>query len=273
MTTLTRQELFDKVWSKPVTKVAAELGVSDTAVRKMCDRHDIPVPGRGYWAQVAAGKTFPKPNLRPAKTASLDSITFVGAPQPSPEVKVAAERLKAQTAQPKPPAEAHGAAEALVVVASGPADDGDIHPLAARTRDKLAAAKADEAAQISGKGLFTVTASADQADRIAEVLTLLLRAMETRGWSAKGDDKGLEPWIARVIVLGLDRIKHLAELCDDLIELCHPDLRGEEGYPGTCRYAQAEAVRSIDDQSAERMEVGFPAREYQSGLGDREISA
>lgn len=180
MTTLSRQDLFDKVWSQPVTKVAAELGLSDTAVRKMCDRHDIPVPSRGYWAQVAAGKTFPRPHLRPAKNASLESITFVGAAQPSPEIKAAAERIKAKAVRPRSPAEECRAMDAAVVEPT-PAGDDDIHPLAVRTRDKLAGSKAGELARVSGKGLFTVAGAADQAGRIAEILTLLLRAMEARG--------------------------------------------------------------------------------------------
>jgi hypothetical protein len=39
-----------------MTKVAADLGVSDVAVKKICDKHRIPVPGRGYWAKIAAGQ-------------------------------------------------------------------------------------------------------------------------------------------------------------------------------------------------------------------------
>ena len=190
MTTLSRQDLFDKVWSQPVTKVAAELGLSDTAVRKMCDRHDIPVPGRGYWAQVASGRTFAKPRLRPAKNATLETFTFVGAAQPSPEIKAAAEQLKAKARKPEPPAETLAAGEDVGEGAL-PKGGNDVHPLAVRTRDKVASAKAGATARVSGKNLFTVAASADQADRVARILTLLLRAMEARGWSAKGDDNGL----------------------------------------------------------------------------------
>lgn len=52
----TRKELYDLVWSKPMTKVAAELGVSDVALHKVCKKHRVPAPGRGYWAKLAAGK-------------------------------------------------------------------------------------------------------------------------------------------------------------------------------------------------------------------------
>jgi hypothetical protein len=44
---ISRRELFDLVWTKPVTKVAVDFGVSDVAVHKLCKKHRIPVPGRG----------------------------------------------------------------------------------------------------------------------------------------------------------------------------------------------------------------------------------
>lgn len=42
-----RKELYEKVWSKPVVKVAEEYGVSDVAIAKVCRKLSVPVPGRG----------------------------------------------------------------------------------------------------------------------------------------------------------------------------------------------------------------------------------
>jgi hypothetical protein len=39
-----------------MTKVAADLQISDVALKKTCDRHCVPAPPRGYWARKAAGK-------------------------------------------------------------------------------------------------------------------------------------------------------------------------------------------------------------------------
>src|SRR5262245_18007463 len=36
---------------EPVVKIATRLGVSDVAAAKACRKHNIPLPGRGYWAQ------------------------------------------------------------------------------------------------------------------------------------------------------------------------------------------------------------------------------
>jgi hypothetical protein len=45
---LTRRSLYDLVWSRPMTKVADDLGISDVALKKICDRHRVPTPARGY---------------------------------------------------------------------------------------------------------------------------------------------------------------------------------------------------------------------------------
>jgi hypothetical protein len=47
---LTRQELYELVWSMRMTKVGKQLEISDVAVRKICIKYDIPRPPQGYWA-------------------------------------------------------------------------------------------------------------------------------------------------------------------------------------------------------------------------------
>jgi hypothetical protein len=42
------------VWRKPLLQIAKDLGVSDVAVKKRCNRLGILTPPRGYWAQQEA---------------------------------------------------------------------------------------------------------------------------------------------------------------------------------------------------------------------------
>ncbi|MBK7583801.1 MAG: hypothetical protein IPI67_26855 [Myxococcales bacterium] len=63
--TLTREDLFDLVWSKPMSKLAPEFGMSDVALAKRCKRLGIPYPGVGYWARLAAGQKLKRPKLPP----------------------------------------------------------------------------------------------------------------------------------------------------------------------------------------------------------------
>lgn len=64
---VTREELFSLVWSKPSTDVAKELGVSDVALGKLCQRLQVPKPPRGYWARVKPGKIPRQPPLKAFK--------------------------------------------------------------------------------------------------------------------------------------------------------------------------------------------------------------
>lgn len=48
---LTRTELYELVWSEPMTKLAKRFGISDVGLAKACRRAGIPVPERGYWAK------------------------------------------------------------------------------------------------------------------------------------------------------------------------------------------------------------------------------
>jgi len=62
---LTREQLYEKVWSVPTTQLAAELGISDVALAKRCKKLNVPKPSSGYWAKVAAGQKPEKVPLPP----------------------------------------------------------------------------------------------------------------------------------------------------------------------------------------------------------------
>lgn len=60
---LSREDLYELTWSKPMSELAEDFGISDVALAKRCRRLGIPVPGRGYWARVHAGQTPYRPKL------------------------------------------------------------------------------------------------------------------------------------------------------------------------------------------------------------------
>ncbi len=71
---LTRTELYEKVWTTPIQKLAKEFGLSDVGLAKLCRCHEIPVPGRGYWARLAAGQNLPRTPLPRIEDQRLDTI-------------------------------------------------------------------------------------------------------------------------------------------------------------------------------------------------------
>jgi len=65
---LTREELYDLVWSKPMIHVAKGFGISDVMLGKICRDLNVPRPPRGYWASLQANSNskrerFVKPQL------------------------------------------------------------------------------------------------------------------------------------------------------------------------------------------------------------------
>jgi superfamily II DNA or RNA helicase len=68
--TISRRELYKLIWSEPTTTVAKTYSISDVGLAKVCDKHDIPRPPRGYWARLQHGQTpekipLPKPDHNP----------------------------------------------------------------------------------------------------------------------------------------------------------------------------------------------------------------
>ena len=53
---ISREALYELVWSKPMTHVAKELGISDVMLGKMCKEQLVPKPPRGYWANLGSDK-------------------------------------------------------------------------------------------------------------------------------------------------------------------------------------------------------------------------
>lgn len=76
MPTLTRQELYDLVWSTPMTKLAENFGISDASLAKVCDRHRVPRPPRGYWAKKEAGKKVKQTIFVEVDDPLLDRISI-----------------------------------------------------------------------------------------------------------------------------------------------------------------------------------------------------
>lgn len=74
---LSRQELYELVWSKPILELAKSFGLSDVALAKRCRRLAIPVPGRGYWPRVTAGQKPFRPSLpkREKQWGDEDALT------------------------------------------------------------------------------------------------------------------------------------------------------------------------------------------------------
>jgi hypothetical protein len=71
---VSRQELYDLVWSTPMRTLAAQFGISDVGLKKTCARAMIPTPDRGYWAKKEAGKQTSRVALPLRAPGMIDEV-------------------------------------------------------------------------------------------------------------------------------------------------------------------------------------------------------
>lgn len=81
--TLSREELYEAVWTTPVVQLAKRYGLSDVGLAKVCVRHQVPHPGLGYWAKKQHGKAEPRPRLPAVEDPKLKTIPLTECPVPS----------------------------------------------------------------------------------------------------------------------------------------------------------------------------------------------
>lgn len=82
--TVNREDLYRQVWETPMSKLAAEYGISGKGLAKVCDRLNVPYPPRGYWAKKAAGKPVVTLRLPKQKDGAPNSTVIWRPPPPAP---------------------------------------------------------------------------------------------------------------------------------------------------------------------------------------------
>lgn len=78
-----RHELYEKVWQFPLRKLAAEYGISDVGLTKVCRKLEIPLPGLGHWTKIACGHSIPRPPL-----PALENVPVLARQIRRPEIAV-----------------------------------------------------------------------------------------------------------------------------------------------------------------------------------------
>lgn len=104
----TRAELYALVWAEPMIKLAEKYGVTGNGLAKACQKAGIPVPERGYWAKLQAGKPVKQPPLQPTPQGQANTVTIT---PPGPRYT---RPLKPESVQAKIDAELNNGAKVSV---------------------------------------------------------------------------------------------------------------------------------------------------------------
>lgn len=174
--TFSRREFYELVWSKPMTHLAKELGVSDVALHKVCRKHAIPNPPAGWWAKKAAGKKVQQIML--------------------PE-QVGDDRAGVITIRPVTVGEWQALADASAQkIATN--SEGEVEPVqpkpSAKVRATLAALRQatpnfQGLVEIKHPGLIQCSVAKSSVARLANILAQLEAMAKIQGFSLTDDDK------------------------------------------------------------------------------------
>jgi hypothetical protein len=55
-----RKEVYELVWSTPISKIVEMYALSNDDFKKICKKHEIPLPPNGYWLKLKYNKPFTK---------------------------------------------------------------------------------------------------------------------------------------------------------------------------------------------------------------------
>ena len=263
--TLSRSKLYELVWSRPVTELASEFGISDVALRKRCVRMRIPTPGRGYWAKKEVGKAPPRPRLPklPDSTPEHIKVAFFDVtPRPETPLEDATGPLAEQRRFEADP-------EHRIVV---PELLTEPHALVASSVYLLRRSKTNAQHLLvpAGKKCLAVEVSLDTVDRAMLLLDTLIKACDARGFPvrlsrpASPEDRPYQTTITvheETVVLGItESVDRTERKTDPSVK--YPPLGKQWDYQPTGRlsiqlvlpYVSAR-VRSIwSDGSKQRLE-------------------
>ncbi len=200
-TPVSREALYEEVWRAPMTIVAPRYGLSDVGLMKICKKLRIPVPGRGYWAKLKAG--------RPTRTLPLPPLAVGARTPPGPiplseqgaALRAQVQDALLQTRQCQP-------------AISVPSELVDPHPLvraaAARLRQRNGW---DHPAGVrtAPKEVLDIQVTKSCLDRALRLMDTLLKALEPSGFTARVDtEKGETLLVGGGTTLSISIVEQIA---------------------------------------------------------------
>jgi hypothetical protein len=170
-TQITRKELYNRVWAEPMNKLAREYGLSDVGLAKICKKHNIPRPPRGYWARKAAGYKVKQLPLPPGGEVTLEI-------RPNPRTQKASKYREVVSKM----APSEKSEETPIVV---PDRLSSPHPLIRRSSDILNARQPNDVGLVNppDKGCLDIAVSKNSLRRALRIMDTVIKALENQGYS------------------------------------------------------------------------------------------
>jgi hypothetical protein len=166
---ITREELYEAVWTESVQKLAASLGISDVGLAKICRKLGVPRPGRGYWAKSRGARKLLKKPLPPLHPDQVESH------------RVSLDAIEGGSAWTREALQ-HLAEENIPVPKAVAPPTGELHPLIAAHRNRLAESGFEIRQLLAGQACLAVSVSKALLDRSLALFQRIFAAFEAKGY-------------------------------------------------------------------------------------------
>ena len=168
--TVSRADLYERVWSTPMRTLAAEFGISDVGLAKISRKNGIPLPGLGHWRLVQTGHQRKRSPLPPLQLGQSETITVT--------------RHK-----PRPYGLPRKSDLSVVPTIEVPDSQEIAHPFAIRTKRLFEPASKDQQGRMNPRTpkALHIRVSADALPRALRILDCLFVGIEKQGHALNWD--------------------------------------------------------------------------------------
>ena len=203
--TVRRKELYRRLWTEPVSKLSKEYGLSDVGLAKICRKHEVPRPPRGFWARRAAGQMPPQTALTRAEEDWDITITSHRVTVSDPALKRQAEKEVAEARMNENP----------IVV---PETLRSAHPLVCEALQVMESAQKGPNGILErpAAGCLDVAVSKNQLRRALRIMDAIIKALEVRGFPVRVADG--KHALTRAELMGVDVNFAIAEQLETVKE-------------------------------------------------------
>lgn len=174
-----RETLYNEVWTEPVTVVAPRYGLSDVGLAKICRALAIPLPSRGYWAKVKAGRVMGRVPLPKLITPGPVPTGLVKLPAEKAAVRQAARQSAAKIRKETPP-----------LLPPEESQPSAAHPLVRATAKRLKQRDGwpqDTLLRSAPKEVLHLSVTRDSLERALGITDALIKALLQRGFDVEID--------------------------------------------------------------------------------------
>jgi len=171
---LKRIELYNLVWSKPLTTIEQELNVKIQDIKNACVKYLIPLPENGHWSKLKHNKQQPTPKLTTLEDKALsdsDNVFELQNKDISPLKRINLKKAEIENDKRLN----------LIVKQNQKSFDSDVQLLINDFKNRDNRWHRDEGTIYSSSHLFPISVAESNLKRTFNILDTLFKALKIRG--------------------------------------------------------------------------------------------